>query len=54
MKCRCDRRRRLEVFSITFGCTSCHYTLTGVDLDDLTKQELNQIKKDCDYCLKNK
>lgn len=52
MKCIKDKRRKLSVWAITFGCDDCHYSLNNESFDNLTIQELNQIKQECDYYLK--
>lgn len=51
MKCKKDKRRKLSIWSINFGCDDCHYSLTKVAMSNLTIEELNQIKKECDFYL---
>ncbi|KKL97584.1 hypothetical protein LCGC14_1833050 [marine sediment metagenome] len=50
MKCKCSQK--LSPWSITFGCDKCHYTLSNNSFGNLTKEELYQIKKECNYYLK--
>lgn len=52
MNCKCNQK--LSPWTITFGCDKCHYSLGDIDFNSLTKEELEQIKKECNYYLKRR